>query len=146
MARISDTPEFKGMTWVILVLDNSRSRDRGEPSGPLWTTPVCSVCRQLWPSYSYPDACKSFKLHSLQTTGNTMTFCLRSLTTTRQQQQNKQLNSKIGKGFKHSFKEDIQMANNVNRCSTSLVIREMLIKIIMRYHFTSIRIKILPKK
>ena len=35
MARISDTPEFKGMTWVILVLDNSRSRDRGEPSGPL---------------------------------------------------------------------------------------------------------------
>ena len=31
MARISDTPEFKGMTWVILVLDNSRSRDRGEP-------------------------------------------------------------------------------------------------------------------
>ena len=29
-----NTPEFKGMTWVILVLDNSRSRDR-EPSGPL---------------------------------------------------------------------------------------------------------------
>ena len=40
----------------------------------------------------------------------------------------------------------MQMANNANRCPTSLVIRETLIKIIMRYHFTPIGIKILPKK